>query len=67
MRRFSRGGYRDLPDQVQLVVRDEVVGLFVPTASVHPLPSATPSSSSVAPVGSVGGSFNPVPKPSRRR
>lgn len=44
MRRFSRGGYRAVTAPVTLVVRDQVVGQFVPT-STSPLPSAAPDTS----------------------
>lgn len=57
MRRFTRGGYRELAHPTSIVVRDEIVGQFVPTAPVPSDPSAAPVLPSAAPEkGSRGGS-----------
>lgn len=52
MRRFVRGGYRELDEPVSILVRDEIVGQFSPVA---PAGVVTPSAASAeAPASGAG-------------
>lgn len=62
MRRFLRGGYREATDPVHLLVRDQIVGVFVPAGSEAVITSAPlPSAPATQPTGAaVSGSAAPT-------
>jgi hypothetical protein len=47
MRRFLRGGYRETDAPVHLLVRDRIVGVFVPSQAVEAA-ATTPSAAAVS-------------------
>ncbi len=51
MRRFVRGGYRELEEPVSILVRDEIVGQFSP---VIPAGAVAPSTASAEAPGAAG-------------